>query len=739
MTERKKMDLKISCPNSAPDSTVFSIPFDLDEKGKKRGGIFTCDREKIRIYADENAAEPLKTLNIKDYKEYRVTVNAGCSMFTALTEESGGQSVFICNFSQKHFTRFAEMSRILDYYVKTGEFIDHSDALESSCPKCGAKLRGSSECPFCCGKAHYFKQLMQRVKPYLGLVLITFLLMIIAYATQIISPRLQGTIIDDFVSAEEPDMTMFWILGAVMIALPIIRIIIWTIVDLCDVKLGAHFIRDLRRDMFAKVEQLSMHSISVRTPGEIIRRVNDDTSTISNFISGELKNMLMHTVALIAIAVIMFISNWRLALLVVIPFPFVFWFTGKTHKILGKRSERWWRKNANSSRYLHDVLSGIRVVKSYGSERFESERYNKISKEVSSSQRNLDCVCYLLFPIADYVMAIGEFLMLYFGASMVLGLFGAELQITLGEMVEFTNYVYMLYGPIDWLTRLPRQLSQANVAMSKTFELINETVEIKDKPNAVSPEIKGEITFDKVTFGYTDYDPVLRDISCSIKQGEMIGVVGHSGVGKSTMINLIMRLYDPNSGSIKIDGTDLRDISGESLHGQMGVVLQETFLFNGTVLENIAYAKPDASFEEIIKAAKTANCHDFITQLPDGYNTYVGEKGYNLSGGERQRIAIARAILRDPKILILDEATASLDTATERQIQEALGRLIKGRTTIAIAHRLSTLSNADRLIVLDKGKLAEMGTHKELMRKHGVYYGLVMAQRSTSAIKPVNA
>ena len=252
---------------------------------------------------------------------------------------------------------------------------------------------------------------------------------------------------------------------------------------------------------------------------------------------------------------------------------------------------------------------------------------------------------------------------------------------------------------------------------------------------AADKPIDGNITFEHVSFGYTAYNPVLKDISLEIKPGEMIGIVGHSGVGKSTMINLIMRLYDPTSGSIKIDGTDLRDMTSKGLHDQMGVVLQETFLFNGTVLENIAYSKPDATFEEIIQAAKTADCHDFITRLPDGYNTYVGEKGYNLSGGERQRVAIARAILRDPKILILDEATASLDTQTEKQIQTALDRLIKGRTTIAIAHRLSTLSNADRLIVLDKGKLVEMGSHTELMKKHGVYYQLVMAQRTTAAIK----
>lgn len=278
-------------------------------------------------------------------------------------------------------------------------------------------------------------------------------------------------------------------------------------------------------------------------------------------------------------------------------------------------------------------------------------------------------------------------------------------------------------------------LAQARVSAGKVFEILEENNDISDNENAVSLDIKGDIEFKNVYFGYKAYNPVLKDVSFSIKQGEMIGIVGHSGVGKSTLINLVMRLYDATSGQVLIDGTDVRDISQNSLRSQVGVVLQETYLFSGTVLDNIRYAKPDATFEEIVNAAKTANCHDFITRMPDGYNTVVGERGYNLSGGERQRIAIARAILHDPKILILDEATASLDTQTEKQIQDALDRLIKGRTTIAIAHRLSTLANADRLIVLKKGRVAEIGTHTELLQSKGVYYELVMAQKQTARLR----
>ena len=311
-------------------------------------------------------------------------------------------------------------------------------------------------------------------------------------------------------------------------------------------------------------------------------------------------------------------------------------------------------------------------------------------------------------------------------------------QMQLGELVQFTTYVYMLYGPVQWLTTLPRVLAQARVSAGKVFEVLEEQNDINDGEQARDIEIKGDIEFKNVYFGYKAYNPVLKDISFEIKSGEMIGIVGHSGVGKSTLINLIMRLYDPTGGTVLIDGTDIKNISQNALRSQVGVVLQETFLFNGTVLDNIRYAKPDATFEQVVTAAKIANCHDFITRMPDGYNTIVGERGYSISGGERQRVAIARAILHDPKILILDEATASLDTQTEKQIQDALDRLIQGRTTIAIAHRLSTLANADRLIVLDKGKVAEIGTHSELLRRKGVYYRLVMAQRQTAKLAKVS-
>jgi ATP-binding cassette subfamily B protein len=275
----------------------------------------------------------------------------------------------------------------------------------------------------------------------------------------------------------------------------------------------------------------------------------------------------------------------------------------------------------------------------------------------------------------------------------------------------------------------PRHLMQMMTSLTRVYEIMDEDVEIETKNETSLPELKGHIDIEKVSFGYEDGEPVLQDINLKISPGEFIGIVGKSGVGKSTLINLIMRMYDVDEGTIRIDGIDVRELSQETLRAGMGVVLQETFLFAGSIWQNLTYAKPDATREEVIRAAKMAGAHEFIVQLPDGYNTYVGEKGHKLSGGERQRISIARALLHNPRILILDEATSALDTETEKLIQDALQSLSAGRTTIAIAHRLSTLRNATRLVVLDKNGVAEVGSHEELMAKEGLYYGLVMAQR----------
>lgn len=336
-----------------------------------------------------------------------------------------------------------------------------------------------------------------------------------------------------------------------------------------------------------------------------------------------------------------------------------------------------------------------------------------------------------VFPALSYLMSLGSLVIWGVGGLRVL-----KGDLTFGTLMTFTGYLWMIYGPIDFMTRIVDWWSSSMNSAQRIFEVIDSTELLwspDDHELVAIPKMKGSVEARDVTFGYEEGKPVLENVSFTVQPGEMIGIVGRSGAGKSTIINLISRLYDPTTGSILIDGVDARYIDQKDLRRQVGMVLQDTFLFRGTIYDNIAYGKPDASFEQVMEAAKIANAHEFITKLPDGYETVLGVRDINLSGGERQRISIARAVLHDPQILILDEATASIDTETEQLVQEALERLVRGRTTFAIAHRLSTLRQANRLFVFDKGKLVEVGSHQELLKAKGVYHKLFTTQREALA------
>ncbi len=723
------MNLNIAIPDGiSPEGVVFSLPYNVSRwsgrKADTRGQVLVTE-EKIQIYEKNKL---VTEYGIRDFLEYEVVMHIGCSVFRGRYPNGTWES--FATFSQSQFLRFTELAKILDFYINTGDFIISTDAPEPNCEKCGASLGGETTCIYCQKKGLVFLKLFKRILPFKKYFFISLAASLLLYSLDVIVPILQRLMIDELIVPMNLDWDLFKTISLCIVSIGVVDMGFFYLLYFVNTKMSSAFGRNLRADIFSKTQFLSTSAVNRRTSGELINRISSDVQIIQDFVTREGKDMIFQVISLICLSVIMFLTNWRLALIVVIPLPIAFYISTKLYGFMDLHYGQMWRFQCQAADLLHDVIQGIRVIKNYGSENREIAAYNKASKKWADSITNADKVWYMVFNPLRYLFSIGEFAALYFGASLVL----AD-GIKLGELVQFMAYVYMLYGPIQWLVRLPRVLAQTSVSAAKVFEILDEETDVNDSENAVSLDIKGDISFEKVYFGYKSYNPVLKDVSCNIKAGEMIGIVGHSGVGKSTFINLILRLYDTTGGHIKIDNVDIKDIEQNSLRSQVGVVLQETFLFNGSVYENIRYAKPDASFEEIIESAKIANCHDFIVRLPDGYNTIVGERGYNLSGGERQRVAIARAILHNPKIIILDEATASLDTQTEKQIQEALGRLTKGRTTIAIAHRLSTLSNADRLIVLDKGKVAEIGTHNELMASGGVYFGLVMAQRQTARIR----
>lgn len=492
---------------------------------------------------------------------------------------------------------------------------------------------------------------------------------------------------------------------------------------------GNRFIMMLKNILYEKLESLSLSSLQRRSTGDLMGRVNSDTAVMQDFVTNQLPNIFVQGVSFIVAMIVMLAINPLMCLFIFVPVPFSVFLIKKFWTTMDMKNRRGWNLESKVNRQLQDIFSGIRVVKCFGQEKREVERFRqsslKSAKQTEQNERLFDT----FFPLVTFAIRLGSYLILLYGNLL---LFDGAMK--LGTLHQINAYANIVYAPLVWMTSVPRSISRFLTSASKVFEILEETPEVGDIGLPIDIRIEGEINVKNVTFGYESYNPVLSNVSADIKPGEMIGIVGHSGSGKTTLINLIMRLYDVNTGAIEIDGVNIKDISQEALRSQMGVVLQETFLFAGTIRDNIAYACPNATDEMVIEAAKTANAHDFIMDLPQGYNTAVGAGGHSLSGGEKQRIAIARAIIHNPKILILDEATAALDTETEKLIQDALKKLVRNRTTLAIAHRLSTLRNADRLLVLDHGKVAEFGTHSELLENRGIYYKLVMAQQKLGAM-----
>ncbi len=727
-------------PDIKRDGVVVIFDFNLSDRvtdenriDQRTEGLCALTKESLLVY--ENGKRT-KEIRLEAAEDFKITpgvgsVTADCTV--------GGSDMLICRSDASKTKEYAAIMKRIIRFKKTGEFsFDYIDDITRFCDKCHRPLPpGSSICPHCVDKKGVMKRLWDIAKPYKWYLAISVVLFFAITAVNLLTPMLNRVLVDDYIKSENPESIALIGFASVVVSIAAVHIIaqlLGIVRSRVLVMTSNKIIVKLREMVFSKIQLMSISRISKRTAGELMNRVNNDTSQIQNFITGLMPDLVQQSLILISVSVMLFVYDWRLALLILFPAPFVamsfrfFW--DHIHPIYGRQ----WNIYSKADTILHDIFSGIRVVKAFGMEKRESKRFDDASIELRDISIKAEMIWATIWPWLNFFMGIGEFFLMYYVGNKIVG--GS---MSLGEMAQFSAYVSMIYGPLRMLANLPRRLVQFSTSTAKVFEIIDEKIDVPDREDAKDIEIKGTIDFENVSFGYDEASDVLKGVDLHIEPGEMIGIVGKSGVGKSTLINLLMRMYDIGEGSIKVDGVDLRDISQDCLRSQIGVVLQETFLFAGTIYDNIAYAKPTASRDEIITAAKIAGAHEFIMKLPDAYNTKVGEKGHTLSGGERQRVSIARALLHNPRILILDEATASLDTETERQIQESLQKLTKDRTTLAIAHRLSTLRNATRLIVLDKGKIAEVGTHDELIKKKGIYYGLVMAQRQMSRMAPKNA
>lgn len=648
-----------------------------------------------------------------------------------------GSAQILMHFSNEQTERFALAAHYLRQRIDMGPLAPAPDFDTDTqrCLSCGRRLLDPSlkVCPSCIKRGQVLRRLVGLARPYWGLGGIHFGLMLAGVLVDLAPPFLTRVLIDDVLTSQLHTHWLPWLVLS-LLGLQVVRVTI-TITDaLLTNRISTSFAAGVREKMFAHLKNLSQDFFDRNETGRLMTRINQDTEELQGLIN-QMSSFLLYAVLIVGIGSVLFSMAPSLGLFVLIPAPFVIVATFFYHRRMNPHFRRYWVTRWRLNSMLSTFLAGIQVVKAFGQDDQEEKRYQGLNADSLAARLRVDQAWGRFFPLISFAFGAGGLIVWYAGGRSVL-----EDRISLGTLMAFLSYLGMFYGPLSNMAQISQAVNRFATISQRTFEFLDETPKVQERetPQKLNA-VDGRITFENVTFGYNPYFPVIKDISFEIDPGELIGVVGPSGAGKTTLVNLICRFYDASKGTVRIDGVDVRDLSKDELRRNIGIVLQQPFLFSGTIAENIAYARPESGREEIIRAAKAANAHEFITNLPEGYDTIVGEGGTGLSGGERQRISIARAILLNPKILILDEATSSVDTETERQIQKALETLVQGRTTIAIAHRLSTLYNANRIIGLERGKLVEIGTPQELMEQEGLFYNLVQIQSQFARLDGVVA
>lgn len=731
-----------------PDDKIKSL---MDSYGLKNPeATLKCDMDTDRTYGETwllaykdklcvvNADNKMLTTylygEIEDFtnEDY---INTG--IFTVKRNGEVYPAAFYSNAVGREASRFTMVvGKLREKKELTEEdFKSFGDA--NVCPTCGKPYRDPRRkiCPKCMNKKAIILRLMGYLPKYKGLIFLMVLCMVLSALTGVVRPYVSGTTFYDGVLTEGGKYYgMIFPFVLCLVLLEIAKLLINIAKERISAVVGASVVFDIKSQIFSAMQNLSMSFFASQHTGSLMNRIESDAEEICFTILWRIPDLIINVLTLVGTATVMFAINPLLSVIVFIPVPFTVYMMRVAFPKFRKFKNASWQKRSKLNSVINDSLSGIRVVKAFGKEGSEIDRFDKASGELYDANVREGIKGAKTFPVMGYITSLGGLFVWAVGGAQIMQ--GGSM--TFGMLMTFVGYMGMVLSPIDNIVNSVDWLTEMLNSAHRLFEIIDRKSDVLPAKNPVHmKDIEGNISLENVTFSYEPNKPVLRNINLDIKKGEMIGLVGHSGAGKSTITNIITRLYDVDEGEIKIDGVNIKDIRHDDLHRRIGMVLQETHLFSGTIAQNIAFARPDATKEEIINAAKSANAHDFIMKLPDGYETELGKRNTNLSGGERQRINIARAILLDPRILILDEATASVDTETELLIQQALEHLTKGRTTIAIAHRLSTLKNADRLVVIEHGEIAEMGTHEELEALGGIYAGMLGKQKEALKIRGI--
>ncbi|QYK52194.1 MAG: ABC transporter ATP-binding protein [Fimbriimonadaceae bacterium] len=706
------------------ESFLAELAADLTEDG--RFGIRHVRVSESAVTVTNEAGAIILNVPIADLEEAKNAslVSGGRLVLRTKSHED----IVAASYSLTRAQAFGELARGIQQLAKGEEFNVNLVQQKIRCDKCGRLLpEKDGVCPNCINRGKTMLRLGSFLKPYKKKAILLGVYATGSTALALLPPKIQGEILDAFNAGNReigPLMQMVGLWALVLVGLASIQVLSGRL----NTWLGSNLASDLRTTTYRAIEFLNLNYFDKKPVGAIASRVTQDTDRVWFFLVDGLPFLVINGMMLVAVAAMIFSINWLLAIMILAPIPLVAFISVKVWKPISNLFFRTSQKMARVHMHLNESLMGIRVVKAFAKEDNEYAKFKTRSEELRNANIKADQTWHTAFGGMTLCVTLGTVIHWAVGGTMLY-----RGQLTFGEFYMIHAYLGMVYGPLQWFASVNNWFSRAMAGAERIFEILDTKPESALDGGDVR-KITGQVEFRDVRFGYDKSNPVINGVSFTAKEGEMIGLVGHSGAGKSTTINLVSRFYEPDQGQILIDGIDYRELDLRSYRNQIGIVLQEPFLFNGTIADNIKYGNPDATMEQVMEAAKAANAHDFVLMKSDGYDTMVGERGARMSGGEKQRISIARAILHDPKILILDEATSSVDVETERKIQEAIQRLIAGRTTFAIAHRLSTLRNADRLLVLDRGKVVEEGTHEELMDRKGRFYDLVQTQSAVNEI-----